>query len=146
METEDLRERLLEAWVGINGILKDSRMTKRLTYNEAIVMRLTFKQYQIDHIGQVSVQHILKQTNMLKSIVNRTINSLCTQGFLIKEQGISDRRNLFVRLVPEKLPEFLTVHQHSLEIVDKVIHMIGEEDAAVIVRCWNKLATADLQV
>ena len=40
---EDLRERLLNAWIGLNGYLKDSRVTQTMTYNEAVTMKLVLE-------------------------------------------------------------------------------------------------------
>ena len=65
MENGELRERLLSAWIGINGFFKDSRMTRELTYNEAVVMKLVYDQYRADGVGRVPVQSILKRTYML---------------------------------------------------------------------------------
>lgn len=55
MENGELRERLLSAWIGINGFFKDSRMTRELTYNEAVVMKLVYDQYRADGMGRVPV-------------------------------------------------------------------------------------------
>ena len=67
---------LLRAWVKLSGILKNSRITKGLMYNEATVMLLLYNRYCEDGEGIISVKEIIKETNMLKSLVNRTLNSL----------------------------------------------------------------------
>jgi len=146
MWNEDLRERLLTAWIGINGFFKDSRMTQNLTYNEAIVMKLVYDQYRSDNQGRIPVQSILKRTNMLKSLVNRTIDSLCTQGYLVKERSGSDARALYVRPVPQRLSDFLEIHQQSLDIVQAVIDTIGLEDAEQFVRICEKFLNAEIQI
>jgi len=145
MEHDELQEQLLRAWIGINGMLKDSRMTENLTYNEAIVMKLVYDQYQEDGVGRIGIQYLLKQTNMLKSLVNRTVNALCSKGYLMKERGSEDGRNVFVRPNVERLPDFLSIHQHSLEMVRRIIDVIGEEDARSFVRIFEKLAAAGIQ-
>lgn len=146
MGGDDLRERLLTAWIGINGMFKDSRMTRELTYNEAVVMKLVYDQYRADGLGRVPMQTVLKRTNMLKSLANRTVNSLCEQGYLLKERDDEDARALFIRPAPDRLPDFLTVHGHSLGLVQAVIDVIGEEDAAQFVRICEKLLGAGLQI
>lgn len=146
MDETDLRERLLSAWIGINGIFKDSRMTRDLTYNEAVVMKLVYDQYRVDDLGRVSMQTVLKRTNMLKSLANRTVNSLCEQGYLLRERGDEDARMLFVRLAPDRLSDFLVVHGRSLELVQAVIDVIGDEDAVQFVRICEKFLNAELQI
>lgn len=146
MDETDLRERLLSAWIGINGIFKDSRVTRDLTYNEAVVMKLVYDQYRVDDLGRVSMQTVLKRTNMLKSLANRTVNSLCEQGYLLRERGDEDARMLFVRLAPDRLSDFLVVHGRSLELVQAVIDVIGDEDAVQFVRICEKFLNAELQI
>jgi len=137
-----LEEQILRSWVTLNGTLKDSQMTKGLTYNEAIVMLLILEQYRQDGIGRTSVQSLLKSTNLLKSLMNRTINALCLQGYLKKERV---GRQLFVSPLPRRLPDFLAVHDHSLSLARQVIDAIGQEDARHFVRICEKLMAADLK-
>ena len=118
-EQEQLQERLLAAWIGINGALKESRLAGALTYNEAVVMKLVYDQYREDGQGRVPVQRILQRTNMLKSLANRTVNALCRKGYLQKARGEKDARSLFVSPVPEQLPAFLAVHRQSLALAER---------------------------
>lgn len=140
---EDLREELLNAWIGLNGYLKDSRMTRRLTYNESVTMKLVLDQYRRDGVGRTPVQTILRKTRMLKSQVNRTVNSLCRQGYLTREKGGEDARTLFVRPVPERLSDFLAVHEDSLQMAQTVIDVIGAEDAAQFIRICQRFLAAE---
>lgn len=142
MRNKNLDERVLTAWIGLNGLLKDSQMTQGLTYNEAITMKLVYDRYRADGEGRTPIQYIIKQTRMLKSQVNRTLNTLCAQGYLVRERDAEDARNLFVRPIPDRLEDFLAVHRRSLSIVQAVIHIIGENDAAEFVRICGKLSDA----
>ncbi len=144
MEQKELQEQMLTAWIGLNALLKDSRVTRGMSYNEAVAMKLVYNQYQKDGVGRTAVQRIVKETRMLKSLVNRTVNALCSEGYLIKERDGEDARNLFVRPRPERLEAFLTVHRHSLQMVQSVINVIGEKDAACFVRICEKLRAAQL--
>ena len=51
-------EKLLEAWVTLSGIIKNSRVTKGLQYNEAIVMNVIYNRYTQDGQGIVSIKEI----------------------------------------------------------------------------------------
>lgn len=142
---DELRERLLSAWTGVNGFLKNSRMTQGITYNEAVTMKLVYEQYRKDGIGLTPVQTILKRTHMLKSLANRTINALCTQGYLVKEQSGPDARMLYVRPVPDRLPDFLAVHERSLQLAGAVIEVLGEQDAENFVRICERFLASGFQ-
>lgn len=143
---EELCERMLGAWIEVNGMLKDSRITRDLTYNEAIVMKLVYDQYRADGTGRVAVGRIARETNMLKSLVNRTVGALCGRGYLLRERGERDGRNVFVRPVEDRLEDFLAVHRRSLALVRQIIDVVGREDAESFVRMAEKLSQAGLRL
>lgn len=143
---EDLCERMLGAWIEVNGMLKDSRITRDLTYNEAVVMKLVYDKYRADGAGRVAVGRIARETNMLKSLVNRTVGALCDRGYLLRERGERDGRTVFVRPVEDRLEDFLAVHRRSLALVRQIIDVVGREDAESFVRMAEKLSRAGLRL
>ena len=146
MERETLEERMLNAWIGARGMLKDSKITRNLTYNEAVVMKLVYDQYRRDGLGRTAVSRIVKQTNMLKSLVNRTINALCERGYLLRERGEEDGRSLFVRPVEARLDDFLAVHRQSLDLARRIVDVAGQADAEAFVRMVERLSAAGLRL
>ena len=92
MEDTKREEALLNAWISLSGTVKNSRATKGLVYNEATVMRLLYNRYCEDGVGRISVKEIVQSTNMLKSLVNRTINSLEEKNLLERVEGVGDKR------------------------------------------------------
>ena len=131
---------LLRAWVQLSGILKNSRFTKELPYNEAIIMLMLYERYQADGRGILSVKEITASTRMLKSLVNRTINSLEAKGLLERCQSEGDRRIGYVRCIEDRLGVFLQVHASSMEIAGQISAIIGPEDTEAFIRIVNKLA------
>ena len=101
METP-LEEQLITAWVRLTGIFKNTRITKGMVYNEAIVMLVAYNRYREDGKGLVSFKEIVSETRMLKSLVNRTIDSLVAKGYLTRCEG-KDKRTTFVRILPENI-------------------------------------------
>lgn len=146
MEDEALLEGVLRAWVGASGMLKSSRIMREMTYNEAVVMKLVYEQYRADGRGYTAVRRIVRETGMLKSLVNRTVNALCARGYLVKERGEADGRSVFVRPVEERLPDFLAVHRRSLELVRQIVDIVGPEDAEGFIRMYEKLSAAGLRL
>ena len=138
METP-LEEQLITAWVRLTGIFKNTRITKGMVYNEAIVMLVAYNRYREDGKGLVSFKEIVSETRMLKSLVNRTIDSLVAKGYLTRCEG-KDKRTTFIRIVPENIGGFLEVHAHSLELARNMMQIIGTEDAEAFVRISDKIA------
>ena len=137
MEKQSLEERLITAWVRLTGIFKNTRITKGMVYNEAIVMLVAYNRYREDGDGLVSFKEIVSETRMLKSLVNRTIDSLVAKGYLARCEG-KDKRTTFIRIVPENIGGFLEVHAHSLELARNMMQIIGTEDAEAFVRISDK--------
>lgn len=146
MEDGGLQEQLLRAWIGVNGMLKNSQATRELTYNEAVVMKLVYDRYQADGVGRTAVGSIVLETNMLKSLVTRTVGALCAKGYLIRERDGADARALFVRPSASHLPDFLAVHRRSLALARQIIDVVGPEDAAAFVRMYEKLTAAGFRL
>ena len=141
MQDNSLDEQLISAWVRLTGILKNTRITKGMVYNEAIVMLVAYNRYREDGEGLVSFKEIVSETRMIKSLVNRTIDSLVQKGYLARCEG-KDKRTTFVRIVPENLSDYLAVHEQSLALARSLTEVIGEEDARNFVRIVNKLLAA----
>lgn len=138
----NLQNNLILSWVKLSGIIKNSRITTGLKYNEAIVMLSIYNRYLKDGEGLTSVQDIIKETGMLKSQVNRTLGELYNQGLITFEQGIEDRRTKFVKCVKEKLDVFLAVHNSSVTVSENIIDIIGKEDTETFIRIVEKLSEA----
>lgn len=143
MNDQQLQNELILAWVRLSGIIKNNRITTTLKYNEAIVMLTVYSRYLKDGVGLTSVQDIIKETGMLKSLVNRTLGELESQGLIVFEKGTVDRRTKFVKCVKEKLEVFLSVHNTSLGVSQNIIDIIGSEDAKTFINIVEKLASAD---
>ena len=133
---EDKYLALIQAWVGLSGMLKNSRFTKELPYNEAIVM---LQLYQAGE-NAISIKHITDMTHMLKSQVNRTINSLEEKGLLARCHVDGDRRLGYVRICKERLDTFLQVHAESMKIAKNISNIIGPEDTDHFIRIVDKLS------
>ncbi len=138
---EQLDEALITAWVALTGALKNTRITRGLNYNEAIVMNIAYHEY-CNGERYTSFKSIVSKTKMLKSLVNRTIDSLVKKNLLERCDG-EDKRTTFVRPVKENLQVFLHVHEQSLALAHAAIGLIGEEDARTFVRISECIVQAD---
>ncbi len=136
------QEQMIHSWVKLSGILKNTRITKGLMYNEAIVMLLVYNRYCEDGVGKISIKEITASTKMLKSLVNRTVNALIKKELLERCESDGDKRIVYVRCIEEKLNIFLEVHNASLKLAKNIVDIIGEEDAAAFIRLVDKIEKA----
>lgn len=135
-------ERLIDAWIQLSGMLKKTKMTQGLAYNEATVMRLLYQRFCEDGKGIISIKEITEKTKMLKSLVNRTLKSLEYKGLLKRCDVKGDKRLAYVSCVAEKLEIFLDVHEASLKMAGYIIEIIGKEDAEAFIRIVKKIENA----
>ena len=129
---------LIRAWVSLSSMLKNTRFTKELSYNEATVMLLLYEAQD----KPVSIKEITSLTHMLKSQVNRTINALEEKGLLERCPSLGDRRIGYVRLCKNNLELFLQVHSASMEIAKQISEIIGPEDTVHFIRIADKMANS----
>ena len=141
-EKLELEEELVTAWVRLTAALKNTRLTQGMNYNEAIVMMIAYHKYRKDGEGLVSFKELVTETKMLKSLVNRTIDSLVAENYLVRQEG-EDRRTTYVKPVPENLEKFLKVHQSSVALARDMIKIIGTEDAEAFVRISENIYNAN---
>jgi len=141
-------EALIKAWVKLSGMIKNTRITKGLVYNEAIIMMLIYERYQKDGKGIISIKELTQETKMLKSLVNRTVNSLEKKGFLERcnLEDASDKRMVYVKCVEQELDKYLIIHNGSLELAKSIIETIGNEDADTFIRLVKKIEDADYKL
>ena len=137
-----LEEDLVLSWIHATSALKNTRITQKMIYNEAVVMAIVYERWREDGVGAVSFGEICRRTRMLKSLVNRTIGTLASRGFLERRTG-EDKRTTYVVPVKKKLPEFLEEHERSLALARRIIGLIGEEDARTFCRIAEKVFNAD---
>lgn len=132
-------EELLESWIKMTSLIKNSRIFKNMSYNEARIMLILYRQYCADPKQCVKLKDIVTETNMLKSLVNRTINLLESKNLLTRVDSAQDKRQVMVRLVPENLDVFLDTYEYSVALAERVMDMIGKKDTDHIIRICNKI-------
>lgn len=91
--------------------------------------------------ARLPLSTVIAKTKMLKSLANRTINSLETKGFLIKAENPEDKRAIDLVAIPERAELFMDVHKRSLLIADEIRNAIGNEDAETFIRIVNKIVS-----
>lgn len=54
-----LEEDLILAWLRATSVLKNTRITRKMIYNEAVVMAIVYERYREDGVGAVSLRRDL---------------------------------------------------------------------------------------
>lgn len=137
---EDLREDLLEAWLAVSLGIINRRLTAKLSYNEALVCHILYGNRKSGGERELTSTDLCRETRMLKSLMNSTLNALETRGMIERIRSTTDRRRVYVRLKEESLDAYREEHEHVLRIVGRVIERLGEEDARAAVPMMHRIA------
>lgn len=128
---DGLNEALLDAWLGVTSSVNNDRIVKYLSYNEAYVCNLLWKQKQKSE-EYLTPTKLCEMTHMISSLMNRTLNSLEAQGLIERVRSKVDKRIVYVRLCEAGEELFIKEHQRSISIIDSMIEKVGEENAQKI--------------
>jgi DNA-binding MarR family transcriptional regulator len=125
---EPMNEKLLQAWLRLTTSIVNSRIVPDMTYNESLVCNLLYN-HSLHAADKLTATRLCQMTGMLKSQMNRTLNSLETRGVIVRERSTRDKRQVFVSMNPENCAEYIAQHQKILQAIDAMIDRIGAERA-----------------
>lgn len=129
-----MKEELIQSWIEITAAIKNNRVTKSISYNEAIILNYAYHAYKNN--DGLYMQDILKKTKMLKSLCNRTINLLIGKDFLRREL---DGNQVVVYLNPNKEKDYLEIHKETFAYLEPVFEVLDEKDQMDFIRISQKI-------
>jgi DNA-binding MarR family transcriptional regulator len=95
---------------------------------------------------ELTATDLCRSTRMLKSQMNRTLNSMEEKHVITRERSKTDKRNVYVRLDLSKISIYHDQHRKVLEIVDSIIEKLGTETADEAIRIFNLIADTAMEV
>ncbi len=141
--TEDIKlsEDLLDAWLNISMKLWNERLVKYMSYNEALVCHLLYKQkLEQPENPCLTLMQLSKATGILKSQMNKTLSSLEASGFITRKRSRTDKRIVYIYMEDSNINTYLEEHQHILGIVNEVISRIGPDKSSQAIDIFNEIA------
>ena len=136
----DINERLLDAWLSLSTSINNERLVSDMTYNESLICNLLYRN-QINHPEKnLTATDLCNKTKMLKSQMNRTLNSLEEKKIVIRERSKIDKRKVFIKFDMAQANAYKNQHLKILKLVDAVIEKFGKEKAVEIVNLFNKIS------
>lgn len=130
-----MKEELIQSWIELTAIIKNNRVTKSISYNEAIVLNYAYSAFLKEE--GLHMQEILKKTKMLKSLCNRTLNQLIEKGFLTRKM---DRNQVVVYFNPNKKEDYLKIHQETFEYLKPIFDILDDQDQKDFIRISHKIS------
>ncbi|MDO4923059.1 MAG: helix-turn-helix domain-containing protein [Peptococcaceae bacterium] len=118
----DLNEALLGAWMEVSSVINNERVSARIPYNVASILRYLTRSDATD----VTASELCAELRMQKSQMNRTLQYMEDHGMITRERAESDKRCVYIRLHEERLDDFLSQHDAVIRYIGGVTDALGE--------------------
>lgn len=135
-----LEEKLLEAWVRLSSCIWNRRLVNGMSYNEALVLSLLYKQKNMGK--HCTATELCEQMNLLKSQMNRTLCQMEEKGLIGRMRSSEDKRNVFIMLTDKGQQAYFKEHGEIIEIVTRVVSRLGEEKTRQVTEIFNEVTDA----
>lgn len=120
-----LNEELLFAWLRLGTVIDNQRLVSGFPFNEALVCGFLARAQQ--NGKALTASDLCSETRILKSQMNAILRSLEKKGLISRQQSKQDRRQIELQLLPLGYEQYVSSHQQSLALVDRLISAVGED-------------------
>ena len=127
-------------WVHRLGKIKPLRQISESVHGECFVL-----QYVALHEG-VFPSEISMAMNISTSRIAVTLNNLENKGYITRRIDEGDRRRILIRLTPEGKTRAENDRRMLLSAIEKMLALLGEDDAKAYIRITGKLAELALLI
>lgn len=134
-----MNEKLLEAWLRLSTILCNDRIVSEMPYNEALICNILYQRQLLEKDGKTTATDLCRQTKMLKSQMNRTLQSMEGKNIITRQRSDEDKRQIFISLNPEAR-SFQEQHRKSLQLIDMLTQKAGPEKSREAMELFTFIA------
>ena len=98
LRMKDLNEEVLDAWLRLTTAISNAKLVSDMPYNEALICNLLYNSQKQQPDIPLTATDLCKTTQILKSQMNRTLQSMEDKGLIERERSTLDKRQVFLRL------------------------------------------------
>ena len=143
---EKINEELLTAWLKISTSINNSRLVSKMSFNESLICNILYNNQISDSPKNITATDLCKETQILKSQMNRTLNKLEESGMITRIRSNQDKRHVFIQLNHENTANYISQHKEILSIIDAIIDKIGVENAKNAISSLTLLSEAAISI
>ena len=143
---QNINEKVLSAWLKLSTAICNERIVSELPYNESLVCGILHEN-AVDHPEEkITATDLCEKTNMQKSLMNRTLNSLEDKGLIFRKRSEKDKRQVFVSMNMENAEVYERQHKNILRVVDEIVEKVGKEKADEIISLFTLISNKAKEV
>lgn len=137
-----LNAELLESYIRVSMKLWNERAVRYMPYNEALVCHLLSVQQSLhSDAPYLTLMQLCEATGILKSQMNKTLNSLEEQGLIKRERSKSDKRVVYITLSEDNMGIYRDEQKNISMIVNRIIERLGIERSYEAISIFNDIAS-----
>ena len=139
-------EELLNAWLRLSVGINNTRLASNMPYNESLICNILYWNTLKHPEQKMTATDLCRETRMLKSQMNRTLNCMEKKKIIVKERSQKDKRQIYIRLDLAQIEVYHEQHQRILEMIGSIIDKIGTDTADEAIRICNLVADTATEV
>ncbi len=143
---KNINEKVLNAWLKLSTAICNERIVSELPYNESLVCGILHENAVEHPEEKITATDLCVKTNMQKSLMNRTLNSLEEKGLIFRKRSEKDKRQVFVSMNMENAEVYERQHKNILRVVDEIVEKVGKEKADEIVQLFTLISNKAKEV
>lgn len=138
-EKIELKEELLDGWLRMSMTIWNERLVKTMTYNEAVVCNLLYKQFKRN--GEpLTATYLCEQLQIRKPQMNVILNRMEQEGKITRTRSVNDKRNVEILLTADGIRSYETVHEEILCLPEALIAHLGEAKSKIFADMMHEVA------
>lgn len=137
----DLNEQLLDAWVTLSTTVNNDRLVSEMSYNESILCNILYRSQTLCPSTKLTATDLCRETGMLKSQMNRTLNAMEQKGLISRERSLADKRQVYITFLEDNFPAYQKQHEKLLTLVDAITTQLGAQKTCEAITLLRTIST-----
>lgn len=143
---QNINEKVLSAWLKLSTTICNERIVSELPFNESLICGILHRNALEHPERKITATELCERTNIQKSQMNRTLNSMEEKGLIFRKRSEKDKRQVFVSMNMENAEVYEQQHQNVLKYVDTLLEKVGKEKAEEIVQLFTLISNKAKEV
>ena len=131
---------VLNAWLRLTTTISNVRMAGELPYNELLICGILYRNQKSSAPESLTATDLCGETRMLKSQMNRTLNSMEKKGLIFRTRSAQDRRQVYITFNMEQAGVYEKEHARILNCVEELLDRVGRQRAGEIIQLFTLIS------
>ncbi len=135
----EISEELLSAWLRLTANVRGNRILNELSLNEIMILRLL--RLEGGETG-LTATILTERMKLLKSQTHKVLLELEGKGYIERRRDGRDARAIRIAITDAGARAYLREHSQIMELVDRIVDTLGEDDSKKLVELVDRALTA----